>query len=72
MTIELSAMAAEYEKPEFPETHIVTDPDNSIILSGYVVKARSIEQSMHGRRVIIKSLEDMLCDNNPGFDRKLR
>jgi len=25
-------MAAEYEKPEFPETHIVTDPDNSIIL----------------------------------------
>ena len=29
---ELSAMAAEYEKPEFPETHIVTDPDNSIIL----------------------------------------
>jgi len=25
-------MAAEYEKPEFPETHIVTDPDNSMII----------------------------------------
>ena len=64
-------MAAEYEKPEFPETHIVTDPENSIILSGYVVKERSIEQSMHGGRVIIKS-SNMLCDNNPCFERKLR